>query len=712
MLVRLVAALSLAVAGGEASVIAGAGVNPISKVIQLLSGLETKIVKEGEEAHKTYAAFTEWCEDRARNLKFEIKTGKADAQELEAEINKASATIASLEAKIEETASGISTDEGDLKAAAWIRQTEDKDFQKADKEMSEIISALSRAISILEREMRKGDGSALVQFKNANGAAQAIKALVDAAMIRFSDGERLAALVQSKSDDDDQWGGAPAPSVYENHGKSIVDTLEDLLDKAKEQQDESRKKETNSRHNYEMLKQSLSDEIKFANQEVSDARKGLNSGRAAKATAEGDLDVTKKELSTDISTQSTLKQDCMSRSQDYEAGVKSRDEELKALSEAKKVITEQTSGATDVTYGLSQVSSFVQLDQRQRVEVTLRTSTDLANFEAVRLVRTLAEKEHDDSLLLLARRMSAAMRYGDRDASVSGEDPFGKVKGLIKDMITSLEKQAQADASHKAYCDAQLGETLAKKETKEANIDKLTSSIDTKSAKSTQLKGAVAELRKQLAELARAQAELTSIRNQEKQLFEEQKPEMENGLQAVKMAMKILREYYEQDNQAHSAATGAGNGIIGMLEVVEADFSKTLAEMSAAESQAKSAYEEETRANEIQKATAEQSEKYKSRESEQLDADAMEHRSDREGVQAELTAIMQYKEKIIQMCVSKPMTYEERKGRRESEIAGLKEALTVLEGEAVLLQRRTGKHLQRLRGLTRAQLRVRNAARA
>ena len=37
------------------------------------------------------------------------------------------------------------------------------------------------------------------------------------------------------------------------------------------------------------------------------------------------------------------------------------------------------------------------------------------------------------------------------------------------------------------------------------------------------------------------------------------------------------------------------------------------------------------------------------------------------------------------MCIAKPETYAARKAHRESEIAGLKQALEILEGEGVAL---------------------------
>merc|ERR1712008_321401 len=118
--------------------------------------------------------------------------------------------------------------------------------------------------------------------------------------------------------------------------------------------------------------------------------------------------------------------------------------------------------------------------------------------------------------------------------------------------------------------------------------------------RSTQLKGEVAALEKALAELALAQAEMDKMRQEEKDIFVKSKAEMEQGLQGVKLGLKILRDYYGSD-KAHAAAEGAGSSIIGLLEVIESDFSKGLAEMIATEEASQDSYDRETKENEIEK---------------------------------------------------------------------------------------------------------------
>merc|ERR1712196_19077 len=134
---------------------------------------------------------------------------------------------------------------------------------------------------------------------------------------------------------------------YENHSGDIIATLQGLLDKAQSQLDDARKTETSSRMNYEMMKQSLEDAIKYGNKDMDGAKKARGASEEAKATAEGDLAVTSKDLAEDIKALADLHHNCMTKASDYEAETKSRGEELKALATAKKIIKETTGGAAD-----------------------------------------------------------------------------------------------------------------------------------------------------------------------------------------------------------------------------------------------------------------------------------------------------------------------------------------------------------------------------
>ena len=145
---------------------------------------------------------------------------------------------------------------------------------------------------------------------------------------------------------------------------------------------------------------------------------------------------------------------------------------------------------------------------------------------------------------------------------------------------------------------------------------------------------------------------------------------MKKGVEGVKMALKVLREYYAKADKAHSSADGAGSGIIGLLEVCESDFSKGLAEMIAAEESAVNEYERTTKENEIEKATKGQDVKYKTKEAKSLDKDTTEATADRAGVQEELDAVNQYYKGIKERCIAKAETYRKFIGKYVLRVVG------------------------------------------
>merc|ERR1719450_1705396 len=149
--------------------------------------------------------------------------------------------------------------------------------------------------------------------------------------------------------------------------------------------------------------------------------------------------------------------------------------------------------------------------------------------------------------------MNSAMRLG----TAAGEDPFAKVKGLITDMIATLESEAEEDANQKAYCDKEMSETTAKRDELQAESDKLSTKIAQDKAASAKLKEEVATLQKELADMASAKAEADKVRSEEKAAFEKNSAEMKQGIEGVKMALKVFKDYYAKADKSHGSADGA-----------------------------------------------------------------------------------------------------------------------------------------------------------
>jgi len=652
---------------------------PLGKVISMLGDLEAKITAEGVASKKLFEEKTEWCKDTVAQTKFEIKTGKAEIADLGAIIVKDSADIETFTSEIERLSGEIAADEADLKAATTIRDSETADFAAEEKELTETIGTLERAITIISREM--SGGASMLQLKNTNSLAQALKIMVQASAFSSADASRLTALVQNsdRSDDSDSDASlaAPAAAVYESHSGSILDTLQDLLEKAQAQLASIQKDEVSKQHAYEMLSQSVGDEIKFATKDMAAAKTGLAGSGESKSAAEGDLAVTTKGLDTDTKYLADVESDCGTSAETYEAEVKSRAEELDAIAKAKQVIEETMPS-------LSQVS----LLQLSRLQITSRQA--LINFEVVRFVRDLGRKQHSASLEQLSSRMASAIRMGES----TGADPFLKVKGLISDMIAKLEDEASADASKKDWCDESIAAATAKKEELTASSDKLTTKISKSTASAAKLKEQVATLQKELADLASSEAEADEFRVASKAQYTADKEETTTAIDGVKQALSVLREYYAKDGKAHEADEGTGSSIISLLEVCESDFSKSLAEMEVAESTAAAAYEKMKKSNAITKVSKEQEVKYETNEAAALDKATAEDTADLETVQSELTGVMESLASLATSCTSKVESYSARTAARASEIAGLKEALSILEQQTVLLQSKSRRLLR------------------
>ena len=170
--------------------------------------------------------------------------------------------------------------------------------------------------------------------------------MIDAAALSGNEKKKLVALVQSQSQSEDAEEqqadaeqtlmnvGAPDPAAYKTHSTNIVHVLEDLKDKAEAELSDFRKAETNTAHNYDMLKSSLETSIANGEKNLDEEKVAKSAAEEEKATAEGDLATTVKDLANAEEALATAQTSCMQVAADHEVTLKGRAEELEVLAKA------------------------------------------------------------------------------------------------------------------------------------------------------------------------------------------------------------------------------------------------------------------------------------------------------------------------------------------------------------------------------------------
>jgi len=647
--------------------IASAGDNPISKVLSLLADLQTQVTQEGEVEQKQFEEFGEWCKTAAVTTQHAIKDGTAACERESAVITKEGATISDLESTIGTLAGTIATNEADLRAATEIRTKEAADFAKADADLAETVDMLGRAIGIIGKNAK---GS----FVQSNSLQSALAEVINAAAVQSEDKAKLQSLMQSSGDDDFLSRSAPAAKSYENHSGGIVEVLQDMKEKAAKMRHEGQNTEMHAKHNFELLAQSLNDSMKNDNKIKKEAANNKATSEEAKSLAEGNLAASQKQLADDEKTLAGVQEDCQTKAADYQESQAGRKAELEALATAMKILNESTGAGASRAYGL------LQTDQKAR-------STKEASERVVAALTQLQKETGDVVLGQLSMRVKAALAGGE------AADPFGKVKGLIQDMIEKLVADAAAEASHKAYCDEEMATSEEKIADHTAHIEKYVARKDKAVAAIERMTAEVAELQKELAAIAKAQGEMNTMRAEQKASFAVAKKEYEDGIQGLAGALQVLRDYYSAGDESfvqadqpavgsHSKASGSATGIIGMLEVAESDFTRLLSEATVEEETAQREYDKVSQENEVATAMKKTAVTGTEAEIKGTKSRVGELTNDIASEQTELDAVNEYYDKLKPACIAKPEPYAERKRRREAEIEGLKQAMSILEGLA------------------------------
>merc|ERR1719201_68389 len=279
--------------------------------------------------------------------------------------------------------------------------------------------------------------------RKIKGAVDAIKNIIDAEWLDVSGRRKLKSFLQAaakaKEDEDDDltFDQPQAKQVaYESSSGGIVKTIEEMQGKAEDTLSDLRKKEMGDAQTFAMLEAGLKDEIAHGEEKLSTAKKGKASNEQAKEDASGKLVETKKSKAADEEYASTLKTECEAKASEWEARQKSAAEEMGAIEKAKTILVE---GVTAFAQVSSKVRRWNPNDDDESDAVTEKRE------KVVTILKQLSRTHHSFAFAQLA--------------SMAASDPFVNIRGLIEDMIAKLLKEAEEEATQKAFCDAEMGKS-------------------------------------------------------------------------------------------------------------------------------------------------------------------------------------------------------------------------------------------------------------
>jgi uncharacterized protein YoxC len=374
---------------------------------------------------------------------------------------------------------------------------------------------------------------------------------------------------------------APEANAYEFQSHGVVEMLEKLLDKFIDERTTLQKEEMNSKHAFDMLMQDLAAQIAQASTDRGEKAEAKAKTLQSKADNKGELQDTTTSKATDEKYLGDLTATCGTKASDFESRQQLRAEEITAVEKAIEILGSGAVAGNAAKHlpGLLQVkkSSLAQLRASNMSPAQQKTA-----FFLERQGKQLNSRV----LSALAVRVT--------------EDPFGKVKKMIKDLIVRLMEEANEEAEHKGWCDTELSTNEQTRKEKTESVQMLTAEIDELNASIAELGEDLTDLSKAVAELDQAMSTATKQRQEEKATNTETIKDASDAQTAVAQALVVLKEFYAKAAEAtalvqkqpdifdapYKGMGAESGGVVGMLEVIESDFARLEAETSSAEATA------------------------------------------------------------------------------------------------------------------------------
>eukprot|EP00746_Dinoflagellata_sp_MGD_P000782 gnl/MRDRNA2_/MRDRNA2_101417_c0_seq1.p1 gnl/MRDRNA2_/MRDRNA2_101417_c0~~gnl/MRDRNA2_/MRDRNA2_101417_c0_seq1.p1 ORF type:complete len:736 (+),score=241.76 gnl/MRDRNA2_/MRDRNA2_101417_c0_seq1:108-2315(+) len=683
--------------------------NVIDKVIEMLDAEKAKIATDIQTEAKTMDEYFDYCDDTKKEKDFAIRDAATIIEDSSALIEDNTAQIKALDIDIEQITIEMDEKNEEFKKAEKVRAKEHEEFKKREAQQVIMVDELAKMEMALKQQIEAmttpppvelegpaeeaEEAGALLQIShssksNTASASQMLtpdqtsrmKRLFSRTVNAMMKDPEVAAqgkgsFLQQAQMEEPQQNTADSLAAFEGLKKKA----EDALNREREQD----KKEANE---LMVEKQALMGATKLLQNKLDDCNEDKNKLAEELAQAQGELKAAVEAKAKDEKYVEELTYQCEEAAKAWDARQQQATDEQAAITKACEILSSRVTVFAQKGQHNAAPLSFLQvpgvnLDAPQHISAAVRQ-------KLINHFRSVGTKLKSISMLNMVSAVSVS--------------PMDKIKGLIKDMIAKLQKEALEAANTHAFCQAEQKKNDENQEKTQGELDKTNNAIDTATAKKDQLEDRVAVLRQEIAAIDNTTAEAEHIRQEENAQFKKDRADFQEAADAVLDAMDVLNEYYKgagsfvQTNvRTQDATKGArqpvkaipkmggaksasAGGILSILDMMADNFQKTVGNLDKAEEEAVIAFKklkqesfESKTAKDLEASKAEQQISFLKVNLEELGTDLSES-------QKTMDTILEYIDKLKPTCENRVVPYAERKAKREAEIEGLKEAFQIL----------------------------------
>jgi len=689
-----------------------AGSSPVQKVLEMMNDMMAKCKKEKQDEKVRFAAFEQFCIGTSKQKANAIELDERDMERAAADSEQAKTDADSLANEIAGHAKDVGAWQIEQNKAHELRAEQKKVFEKQHAEVVDSLASTDAAKRTLEEGNKGAAQASLLELSKKGKVPEQAKQIITS----FMQQDPARAFMQAAEDA----MGTPQAAAFEGSSGAIIEVVEDLENKLSDEKKELEEREANSLNSYNLQVNSLKGDIKKAGME-SEMKASMKAQREGdKASSDGNLADATSTHHEDKKFLSDLTAECTLKSDDFKKRQVMRHGEIKAIEKAIEIMS-----SDDVAGGA----------QRTGLTQTAKTPQGRRSFAQLRIGENRNTQHRPSQMLVASFLADRAQRTNSRVlefvASRANSDPFAKVIGMVKNMIQKLMEDANDEASHKGFCDTEMGTNKVTRDTKTALVSKLDADIEEYTAAIGKLVQQIRQTSMAIAEIDVAMGKALEERQAEKAKNQETLNDSKVAKAATQKAMTVLKEFYdkaatqvdlpesegpikydpravailtkssgggalvqEQAQLKHKVPgapemengkyTGMGNGgIIGMLEIIESDFADLISATDSSEAEAVRVHEQFVNDSTRDKAVKNTELTHREDKKTQAESNLQATRRDLKTTHEELQAAVDYYEKLKPSCIEVAMSYQDRVSAREEEIESLQEALNLLSQDGI-----------------------------